>query len=160
MQTRQPALRGLVCSSPFLALPDDTPDWLLSVAQVLSRVAPWLPVGGVDNTGLSRDPAVVEAANNDPLAFHGWVKARTGAQFHETIQRIEADYDKVTLPTCILHGDSDPIVPCRGSRKLYDSIPAMDKTLKVFEGGYHELWNDLCKEEAIADMRDWIVAHC
>lgn len=160
VQTRQPALGGLVCSSPFLALPEDTPDWLLSVAQVLSRIAPWLPVGGVDNSGLSRDPAVVEAADNDPLNFHGWVKARTGAQFHETIQRIEADYGKVTLPVHILHGTGDTIVPCAGSQKLYDNIPADDKTLKLFEGGYHELWNDLCKDEAIGSMRDWVRAHC
>jgi acylglycerol lipase len=46
-----------------------------------------------------------------------------------------------------------------GGRYLYEQIGSDNKTLKIYEGGYHELFNDLERETVLDDMRDWIVAH-
>lgn len=157
-ETRTLNAHGLVFSSPFLAFADDVPKFLLKLANVLSVIAPWLPVGGVDNTGLSRDPAVVAAADADPLAFHGKVRARTGAQFNDAITRAHAEFQKITLPAYVLHGSADKVVSPAGTKVLYERCKSQDKTLKIYEGGYHELWNDIIKEEVIAGIRDWILA--
>jgi alpha-beta hydrolase superfamily lysophospholipase len=157
-ETRPLDARGLVFSSPFLALNDDVPKLLLSVAGILGKIAPWLPVAGVDNQGLSRDPAIVKAADNDPLGYHGWVKARTGAQFHTAIARIQAHFPAIDLPLYIIHGGDDRIVPNIGSRRLHEQCSSPDKSLKIYDGGYHELWNDIVKEEVIAGIREWILA--
>lgn len=156
--TRQPQPRGLIFSSPFLGFNPDVPRFVLALAGILGTITPWLPVGGVDNSGLSRDPAVVTAADNDPLAYHGKVKARTGAQFNLAIQRAAAGFDKITTPMLVMHGSDDKIVPPSGSRLLHDNAASTDKTLNIFEGGYHETWNDLCKEEMIGVIRDWVHA--
>lgn len=158
VQTRTIDARGLVFSSPFLGFNDDVPKVLIALASVLGKIAPWLPVGGVDNTGLSRDPKAVEAADNDPLCFHGKIRARTGQQFDVTIGRARADFAAITAPAYIIHGACDKIVPSAGSRMLHEGIGSEDKTLKVYDGGYHELWNDLDKDDAIAGIRDWILA--
>jgi len=158
MQTRQVPVRGLIFSSPFLALNDDVPKILLALASILGAITPWLPVARVDNAGLSRDPKVVEAADKDPLSYHGMVKARTGAQFNAVIGRIQADFEAITAPVYIIHGGEDRIVPNAGSRMLYERCSSTDKTLKIYEGGYHELWNDLEKEAVISGIRDWILA--
>jgi alpha-beta hydrolase superfamily lysophospholipase len=31
-----------------------------------------------------------------------------------------------------------------------------DKTLRLYEGHYHDLLNDVCKEEVMSDMLAWI----
>jgi alpha-beta hydrolase superfamily lysophospholipase len=158
IMTRQPDLRGLIFSSPFLGFNPDVPRFVLALAGILGTLVPWLPVGAVDNTGLSRIPEVVASADNDPLSYHGKVKARTGAQFNLAIRYATAGFDKIVRPMLVLHGSGDKIVPCSGSRLLYEKAGSTDKTLKIFEGGYHELWNDLCKEEMIGDVREWMLA--
>ncbi len=156
-ETRTIAARGLIFSSPFLAFNDDVPAILFPLAKLLGTVAPWLPVSGVDNQYLSRDPEVVKAADVDPLAYHGKVVARTGAQFNMAITRAREHFGAIALPSLILHGSADKVVPAAGSRLLHERCGARDKTLRIFEGGYHELWNDLCKEEFLALVCEWIL---
>ena len=158
VETRTVDARGLVFSSALLAFGEDVPRFLLPLASVLGTFAPWLPVASVDNTGLSRDPTVVEAADNDPLCFHGRTCARTGAQFQRAIQAACADFEAITAPLYVIHGAEDRIVGNAGSRLLHERCGSEDKTLKIYEGGYHELFNDLEKEAVIAGMRDWMLA--
>ncbi|MBP8130171.1 MAG: lysophospholipase [Candidatus Hydrogenedentes bacterium] len=156
--TRRPAVRGLVCSSAFLQFAGDVPKLLVALSGVVGAVLPWLPVGGVNTEALSRDPAVVQAADADPLSYHGRVRARTGAQLKFAIDRIAADMHTVDAPLYILHGTDDKLVPVAGSRLLHERAESADKTLRIYEGGYHELWNDLCKEDAIGGIVSWITA--
>lgn len=158
VETRKVDARGLVFCSPFLGFSDDIPKYLIALADILGTVAPWLPVNNVDNTKLSRDPKIVEAANNDPLGFHGRCKARTGAQFNRAITRARAGYGTITLPMYVIHGSSDQIVPPSGSRLLYEQAGSKDKTYKLYEGGYHELWNDLEKEAVLRGIAEWVLS--
>ncbi|HEO72696.1 MAG TPA: alpha/beta hydrolase [Candidatus Hydrogenedentes bacterium] len=158
-QTRGLDAQGLVFWSPFLGFTDDVSPLLLRVAALLGVIAPWLPVGAVDNAGLSRDPAIVEAANNDALAFHGRTVARTGSQFYKAITAAHAGASRITLPAYLTHGSADSIVPKEGTRRLHDALGSADKTLVVYEEGYHELWNDLEKEKVIEATIDWMHAH-
>ena len=155
-ETRRLDARGLVFSSPFLGMNPDVPPVLLKLASLLSVIAPWLPVGQVDNTGLSRDPEAVRAADNDPLTFHGKVAARTGAEFHRTIQLCDREYNRIQTPSLVFHGTQDRVVPPAGSQKLHDGLGAADKTVKYYEGGYHELWNDTCRAQVLDDVVDWL----
>jgi acylglycerol lipase len=155
-ETRTFDARGLIFSSPFLAFPADVPAILLKLAGILGNCVPWLPVGGVDNTGLSRDPAVVEAADNDPLCYHGRVKARTGQQFQAAIEEAHREFDAITAPLYIIHGTADRIVDISGSRKLHEKASAEDKTFIPYEDGCHELWNDTNRDEVIAGIRGWM----
>ncbi len=155
-ETRKSTAKGLIFSSPFLGMNADVPPVLLKVATVLSVIAPWLPVGKVDNTGLSRDLEMVRAADNDPFTFHGKVAARTGAEFHRTIQLADRAYGNIKTPSLVFHGTQDRVVPPSGSQKLFDGLGSADRTLKFYEGGYHELWNDLCREEVMDDVLEWI----
>lgn len=157
-QTHTLDASGLVFSSPFLGFPDDVPKILLKLASVLSAVLPGLPVGGVDNRGLSRIADVVSTADADPLAFHGRVAAKTGAQFYETIQAAEKNYAAITLPALVLHGEADRVVPCAGGVRLFEGLGSADKTLRLFPGGYHELWNDLDQEAFLREVSGWIGA--
>lgn len=151
--------RGLVFSSPFLGFSDEVPKILQALAPVVGTLLPWLPVGDVDSKYLAHDPAAVEAADNDPLSYHGKVKAGTGAQFSKAIKRARAGFGSITLPLFVFHGTDDRLAPFEGGRLLFEQCGSKDKTFKPFAGGYHELWNDYEKDAVASGVVEWIRAH-
>lgn len=156
-ETRILDARGLVFSSPFLAM--NAPAVLVMIAGVLGVLTPWMPVAWVNHAARSRDPKVVEEASKDPLIFPGPVRARTGSVFNQAIQRARANFHRITAPAYIIHGTGDQIVPDIGSRLLHERCGSEDKTFTSYDGGYHELWNDLDKEAVLAGISNWMTAH-
>jgi esterase/lipase len=41
---------------------------------------------------------------------------------------------------------------------FYDTVGSKDKTLKLYEGHFHDLLADVGKEEVMADVMDWLNA--
>ena len=156
VQARQLDARGLVFSSALLAINDEVSPVLIALANVLGVLTPWLPVADLDTTTVSRDPEVVRAYDADPLNHHGKILARTGSQLNTAIKRARTNFEAITLPVYVIHGSGDRLVPAEGSQLLHDRCRSADKTCKIYEGGYHELHNDLDKASAIAGLCDWI----
>ena len=50
---------------------------------------------------------------------------------------------------------SDPI----GSEMLYQNASSADKTLKIYEGYYHEILNEPGREQVLADVESWLELH-
>jgi acylglycerol lipase len=61
-------------------------------------------------------------------------------------------------PLLIMHGTDDKATVCRGSEYFYEHAGSPDKTLKLYQGHYHDLLNDLGKEAVLADIVGWIDA--
>lgn len=158
-ETRTLDVDGLVFSSTLMQTPPDVSPLLLALAPYLSRIIPWAPAADLDPNFLSRDKQVVRAYEQDPLVYHGRIKVRTGSQINQSIQRAREKLHLISLPAYVIHGTDDGLAPCDGSRYLYEQLGAEDKTLKIYEGGYHELFNDLEKTQVLDALRDWIVAH-
>jgi len=156
--TRQPDVRGLIFSSPFLAFSDEVPAALIALTPYVAALAPWMPVSQVDNSGLSRDPEVQRRTDADPLSYHGKVAAHTAREFHRTIRIIEKEMPRITVPMLVIHGCCDRIVGPSGSKALFEKAGAADKELKLFEDAYHEIYNDLDKERYMQTVIDWISA--
>ena len=72
--------------------------------------------------------------------------------------RLNEEFPLIKLPVLILHGTEDKVTNPRGSQFFYDSTGSTDKTLKLYEGHYHDLLNDVDKEIVMADINDWIGA--
>ncbi len=157
--TRQPELNGLVLSGPAIKQGDDVPQILTTLAPVLGKWLPKLPALKLDGRSVSRDPAVVEHYNNDPLNFHGSVPARTGANLLEAINRIAADMQTIKLPILIMHGTEDRLATPEGSKMLFAGVSSVDKTLKLYEGLYHEIFNEPEQDEVVADTITWCDTH-
>ena len=62
------------------------------------------------------------------------------------------------MPLLILHGTLDKVTRPSGSRLFYDTAGAADKTLKLYEGHYHDLLHDFDKESVLDDITGWINA--
>ena len=152
-------IHGAILSGPMVVIGSSIPPVLVKVARILGALTPKLPVLKLDHTTVSRDPAVRERYDTDPLNYRGKLHARTGDQINQTLQFIQANMDKINLPMLIVVGSEDKLVDPAGARLLYEKASSKDKTLKVYEGLYHEVLNEPEQEQVMDDMLAWISAH-
>jgi acylglycerol lipase len=130
----------------------------IAMAKVLSAIAPKMGVAVLDASTISRDKAVVDACVNDPLVYRGKTTARLGAELINTIQKLPDQIAKVTLPILIMYGSADQLSNPEGSNMLYEKVSSKDKSLKVYDGLYHEIFNEPEHEKVMADMEAWLSA--
>ncbi|MEC5405238.1 lysophospholipase [Paraburkholderia sp. MPAMCS5] len=149
-------LSGLILSSPALAPGRDVPRWMLTLSQVISRLWPGFPAMKIDASLLSRLQAVVDANRNDPLVHHGAIPARTGAELLLAMARIERGRAALRLPLLVYHGTADKLTEPQGSRDFGEHAGSPDKTLRLYDGSYHETMNDSDRERVIGDLIEWI----
>ena len=68
------------------------------------------------------------------------------------------------LPVYMLSGDHDPVgANGVGVRKVHDELKAAgikDLTLKLYEGGRHEMFNEVNRQQVWADLAAWLDARC
>ena len=62
-------------------------------------------------------------------------------------ERLKKEFPNITLPVLILHGTADKATKPSGSQVFYDTAGSKDKTLKLYEGHFHDLLNDVGKED-------------
>jgi alpha-beta hydrolase superfamily lysophospholipase len=149
-------LAGLICESFAHEIP--APDFALAVFKGLSHVAPHAHILHLKNELFSRDPKVVQAMNNDPLIAHETQATQTLAEMVRADERLKKEFPQIMLPVLIIHGTADGATKPSGSQHFYDSAGSRDKTLKLYEGYYHDPLNDLGKETVMADIVSWIDA--
>lgn len=73
-------------------------------------------------------------------------------------ERLKKEFPLITLPVLILHGTLDKATKPSGNQLFYDKAGSTDKTLKLYEGHFHDLLNDIDKEVVMRDIKGWIGA--
>ena len=152
----QPELAGLICESFAHQVP--APDFALAVLKGLSYVAPHAHVLKLKNEDFSRDPKVVQAMNDDPLIARESQATKTVAEMVRADERLKVEFPLITVPVLILHGTLDKATKPSGSQFFFDTAGSTDKTLKLYDGYFHDLLNDVDKEVVMADIKAWIDA--
>ncbi|MEI9978479.1 MAG: lysophospholipase [Edaphobacter sp.] len=153
----QAELKGLICESFAHELP--APDFALAVFKGLSHVAPHAHILHLPNERFSRDPKAVEVMDNDPLIAHETQPTQTMAAMVRADERLKREFPLIKLPVFIIHGTADKNTRPSGSQHFYDMAGSTDKTLKLYEDGFHDLLNDIDKELVIGDIKSWIDRH-
>lgn len=153
----QAEIDGLICESFAFRVP--APGVVLSVIKGLSHVAPHLRVLKLHNEDFSRDPEAVRALNADPLIAGEVQPASTVAALVRADERLEKEFGRITLPVLIMHGTVDKATVPAGSEFFYQHAGSPDKTLRLYEGHYHDLFNDYGKEEVLLETTQWIRQH-
>lgn len=155
----QASFRGCVLSGPALRSDVEPSAIAMAVVRFISWLAPTVPLIGLDPSGVSRDPDVVRAYVQDPLVHHGKATARLIAELSGAMRATLAAAPGIELPLLIMHGDADPLTSPAGSRALYDTASSADKTLKLYPGLYHEIFNEPERDQVLGDMSAWLEAH-
>ncbi|AKF04574.1 Lysophospholipase [Sandaracinus amylolyticus] len=153
----QRELAGFVCESFAHEIP--APDVALTVIKGLDRIAPALHLLKLEDEAFSRDPAFVARMKSDPLIDRQGYPAHSVAELVRADERLKkGDFAKITLPVLILHGSADRVTKPSGSRRFEQMGGSGDKTLKVYEGHYHDLLNDIGREQVLDDVVKWMLA--
>ncbi len=152
--SRSPSLAGVIASSPLLGLGTPLSPVKIAAGKLLSHIAPKMVFSSeVPWDGLSRDAALVETTKKDPLYKTG-VTTRLGAEFLDAQEWITAQ-KSFPLPLLVMQGTDDhhvsPKTTIDWATQLSGAV-----TLKVWEGGKHELHNDIEKSKVIDFMIAWM----
>jgi alpha-beta hydrolase superfamily lysophospholipase len=152
------AMDGLVVTSPFLAVhPSSRPSaFIRALAAVMLRVAPRIPMPThIDVRLLSRDPNVGEAYARDPLVSHaasaGWLRAIGRAQ-----REVRAGAAQLRVPTLLMASGDDRLVDPEATRQFARQAPPDVVEFVWWDGSFHEMLNDVGREEVLARIVAWL----
>jgi acylglycerol lipase len=155
----QAELTGAVLSGAAVKVPKNITPAILVVGKILSALVPRFGLIGLEVDGVCRDPAVVQAYVNDPLVYKGKTTARLAAEMLKAMQRVSAEATKITLPVMVLQGSADKLVDPTGARMLYDAVGSADKEIRIYDGFYHEVFNEPEHDKVLRDVEKWLEAH-
>jgi alpha-beta hydrolase superfamily lysophospholipase len=153
---RRPEIRGLVLSAAAIRVAGHLFPLIRHLAAVLSVVLPRLRLVRVGTSRLSRDPQVVAEFRQDPLVYNGKFPVRTGAEILRAARELHHELHALETPVLILHGTGDWITDPRGSCELYEQAQSRDKTLKLYDGLYHDLFHEPEWKQVTADLVAWL----
>lgn len=151
---KNPKIKAAIITSPWLRLSSEPPKIKLVIASIMKYLLPGLiQPSGLNVSHISHDNNIVEKYKIDPLV-HDKISVNL---FHEAMTAAEytlAHAKELKIPTLLLHGNDDLICSPEGSREFAGKSSMVE--LKIWDGGYHELHNELFREEVFKYIMDWI----
>jgi alpha-beta hydrolase superfamily lysophospholipase len=155
----QADFKGAVISAPAIVVGASITPVVIAMSKFLSKVAPGMGMLALDVNTISHDPQVVSAYAHDPLVFHGKTPARLAGEMLRTMLRVEPEMGKISLPLFVVQGSDDRLVDPRGAQMLYDRASSADKSIKIYQGYYHEVFNEPEHEQVLGDVEAWLGKH-
>jgi acylglycerol lipase len=155
----QDDLNGLILTGPMLELSTKVPKVVQEMAKYVAAMASTVPVVKLETEAISRDPDVVRNYLNDPLVYTGRVRAKMAVHFSKINSEMPGLFGKIELPFWVGHGTLDRITSPEGSKMLYRLAQSQDKTLKLFDGLFHEIMNEPEKDMVLGEISLWIKKH-
>jgi acylglycerol lipase len=150
----QHRLDGLICES--FAYRVFAPGLALALMRGASHIVPHARVLRLKIADFSRDPAWIERLEQDPLVRDEVQPVQTVAALTRAAARLRDVFGRIVLPVLILHGTADKATNADGSREFCDAAGSSDKALKLYEGRYHDLLNDIDRDRVTNDIGNWI----
>ena len=151
-------IAGIIATSPWLRTTTPPPGWKLALGRLLYRVSPGFGMpSGLESGGLSHDPDLVLAYDEDPLV-HSRISAQLGMDAIDAGEWALDHADEFALPVLLVHGNADPITSCEATCQFGSQVSG-DCTVKVWPGLYHETHNEPNRDEVVAFTLEWVRAH-
>ncbi len=152
---RKHPFKGVIATSPFLRLAFQPQALKLAVGKLLYKIAPGLTMSNELNPDdISRIPEEVLAYVNDPLV-HDKISPNYSIKFIETGQWALEHAQDLQVNTLLLHGTGDKIIDHKATKEFANNSNG-PSSIKLFEGSYHELHNDLCRDEMLSTITNWL----
>ncbi|MHA1903035.1 MAG: alpha/beta hydrolase [Candidatus Thorarchaeota archaeon] len=104
---------------------------------------------------ISRNPEVVKRNQEDPLRFDK-ATSRFAIEGLNAREKSFTIGPQITLPILIQQGGDDQILIPEKNKEFFDTIASKDKTWKLYEGLYHEPFEDPGGEEILPFMTSWL----
>ncbi|KMZ58238.1 Alpha/beta-Hydrolases superfamily protein [Zostera marina] len=150
-------VKGIAITSPAVHVQPSHPI-VMMIAPILSLVAPMYQLSEGDRIGMpvSRDPNELIIKYSDPLVFTGAMRVRTGYEILRITSCLQQNLSRISIPFLILHGTSDTITDPEASKKLYESSPSTDKSIKLYPGYLHDLLFEPERDDIAKEIINWL----
>lgn len=152
---RKPDLSGIIATGPAIKLAFEPPKFKLFVGKVLANIAPSFSMSNeLERAALSRDAAVVKAYEDD-VYVHDRISARLAMDLFASGQYALDHAENFHLPLLLMHGTCDRINLYSASKE-FAARGNGNISLILYDDCYHEIHNDLDKEQVIQNMVTWL----
>jgi alpha-beta hydrolase superfamily lysophospholipase len=154
----QGGIAAVVLSSSAIQAPSKLWERLLSKVATAINPSGEIPVPRPGEEALTRDLELLKVIAADDQMYHGKARNLVAKTVLELSDFVWSKVSSWQVPTLLIHGDKDLSTDHKQSIAIAKAMPAKDKTLRIYEGGYHELLNDLEKDKVEAELFDWLRA--
>ncbi len=153
--TRKPDIERLIVTSPWLKLVNPPAITLQIMSRIFVKLFPSLSVSNrLNSYHISRDKAICEDYKKDPLV-HNQISLSSFLQMQDWAAVILKNKHKISVPLLLLHGSDDKITSCKGS-DIFARETSDNTQFKIWENCYHELHNEVYKEEIFEFISLWL----
>ncbi len=154
----QDKFQGALLSGAAIQSPQEPPAWQVAIIKFIAKLFPKAKMLALDASAVSRDPAVVEKYMNDPLVSKEKLSAQFLVSMTNAMQECKDNAQNIGLPLNIMHGSADVMTAPEGSQFLQDAVSSSDKQLTLYDGLFHEIFNEPEGEDIFAEMVAWMDA--
>ncbi|MBP7784926.1 MAG: lysophospholipase [Firmicutes bacterium] len=153
---RPKTVTGVIVSSPGFVYLEKVPLWKMALAPVVSWIAPRMAFEtGIQAEHISRDPAVVAAYKSDKIRYPK-VTARYYVEWDRATRAVFEESKSFAVPCLFMPAGADQIISAQATVDFYNNDPHPDKKLVVWEGLYHDIFNEPEKEKVLETAAAWI----
>jgi alpha-beta hydrolase superfamily lysophospholipase len=151
---QSPAVTGAIVTSPWIYLSDTPAKSKVLLAKLMKKLMPGLTQSsGLKTEYLSREPDVAGRYSDDPLV-HDMISVGLYSDVTDAGAETVSRAAEITVPLLLAHGRDDMLTSPAGSVRVAELAPKA--TLKLWDGGYHELHNDILREDHFDFIIEWL----
>lgn len=154
--TYDDGIRAAIVSSPAITPTVKVPALVRWLGERAANFIPRFTIAAsIDASYLSRDTAVVRQYRNDPLV----VKRITLKAGKEILQGAATSSNlayNVKCPLLMIQGRGDKICSADATESFFNNVLHPNKKLMIYEGDFHEPFNDVIRERVFADVEEWL----
>jgi len=152
-------IAGVVLSSPLLGVAVDIPMIKRKSASLLFRITPNLGLyNEIPFEDLSHYKKVIASYENDPWR-HDRISPKLFISMLENIDSVFSQSDKLSAPLLMQQAGDDKVVSQKKAEELFEKLKINDKTQIVYEGYFHEIYNEIWRDKPYADLKKWLERH-
>lgn len=153
---RHPKVSGVIVTAPWLSLYSNPSKLKLNLVLLISKICPTFLISNiVTKAALSHRQEIIDAYGKDPLV-HSFITAGLFINaYNAGLWAIEhaSEFD---VPLLLLHGDADKITSPIASKTFAENVPSELCTLKLLNGLYHSLHNEISNTKMFELIINWI----
>jgi alpha-beta hydrolase superfamily lysophospholipase len=151
---KKPSVRGAIVTSPWLRLSFEPDKFKVKLAAFMKSILPSLvQPSGLNASHLSHDEEVVRKYKSDPLV-HDKISVSLFDSAMKAGEYCLKNAGSLKIPLLLMHGSDDKI--CSPEASMEFARNATLAETRIWDGGYHELHNELFRMEVFNYIMGWI----
>lgn len=155
LANRPHPFRAACVASPSLEIALTMPKWLEKLGRMMLPILPGMKLKNLTNPDLlTHDTQVIQAYKTDPLVCD-YVTIGIGNQMLNNLATIYGLCTQIKTPLLLLHGSEDRYCSVAGTKRFFKELRLDQKRLKIYEGRYHELFNEVERENVFEEIDHW-----